>query len=410
MQRPVTWYTGDVEDWSLAMPPDVPVLTYQPVPLEQRQKVEVGLVEDLVIGLDGPEESLLGQAGDVAVDANGQIYISDYVATNIKVFDRDGQFLRIQGQRGEGPGELRSILALATVRGQIVAIDHKARRLTIWDHDGRVVGVGTPTPGSLFAVDGAGDGLAGSYVAYRPAAGQDQGGFHRYFARFSVDGSTILEYARMKEWTQPYFRRDSPSGPLYVYADPVGTPRAWFASDDTGNVYLVAGDRYEILAFDDLGQAKWGLRVEWPLTELSPEEIEAAKAQLRESALEDEIKRIRWPETEPGLSRTRIAWEGGHPVRVSSDGLLFVFPYIPLPWVTDGRMRPVDVYTSEGQHVLSGMIPNYNWLATWGDFVYGIEVDPASAQSVVKRYRLVMPDVTRVRNSPNREREASTVR
>ena len=66
------------------------------------------LVEELRLGNvmgDGPEG--FGDIQDIAVDPTGHIYVLDAGSKEVRVFDRDGAYLRTIARDGEGPGEFR---------------------------------------------------------------------------------------------------------------------------------------------------------------------------------------------------------------------------------------------------------------------------------------------------------------
>ena len=66
------------------------------------------LVEELGLGNvvgDGPEG--FGEVHDIAVDPAGQIYVLDVGSKEVRVFGRDGAYLRTMAREGEGPGEIR---------------------------------------------------------------------------------------------------------------------------------------------------------------------------------------------------------------------------------------------------------------------------------------------------------------
>lgn len=65
------------------------------------------LEEELSIGeAEGREEYMFQSIYTLAVSDNGDIYVLDYKAQHVKVFDQDGQYLRTIGRPGQGPGEL----------------------------------------------------------------------------------------------------------------------------------------------------------------------------------------------------------------------------------------------------------------------------------------------------------------
>ncbi len=73
-----------------------------------RNKKKMVMEKILTIGVDeGDEDYILNTPLDIAVDQEENIYICDMRDFCIKVYDREGQFLRRIGKRGQGPGEFR---------------------------------------------------------------------------------------------------------------------------------------------------------------------------------------------------------------------------------------------------------------------------------------------------------------
>lgn len=78
------------------------------------------LVEELRIGrLSGSGPDAFADIHDLAVDGGGRIYVLDVGWREVRVFDRDGRYLRSMAREGDGPGEKRYSNQLAG-RGRIV--------------------------------------------------------------------------------------------------------------------------------------------------------------------------------------------------------------------------------------------------------------------------------------------------
>ena len=92
------------------------------------------LEEDLSIGLDeGPEEYMLNRPFDVKVADDGTICVLDWGDVNIKVYDKDGTYLRTIGQRGQGPGDFDSPLYFTlSSDGRIFIMNMRNRRIIIY--------------------------------------------------------------------------------------------------------------------------------------------------------------------------------------------------------------------------------------------------------------------------------------
>ena len=100
----------------------------------------VTLVEEVAIGvLDGAEEYLFGQVQDLAVDADGGIYVFDGQVPALRYYDPDGKYVRTLGGEGEGPGEYKDAsLGIAVRRsdGRVVMRDPRNMRMNVYNPDG----------------------------------------------------------------------------------------------------------------------------------------------------------------------------------------------------------------------------------------------------------------------------------
>jgi len=100
----------------------------------------VTLVEEVAIGvLDGAEEYLFGQVQDLAVDADGGIYVFDGQVPALRYYDPDGKYVRTLGGEGEGPGEYKdACLGIAVRRsdGRVVMRDPRNMRMNVYNPDG----------------------------------------------------------------------------------------------------------------------------------------------------------------------------------------------------------------------------------------------------------------------------------
>ena len=72
------------------------------------QTADLRLVEELRIGrVDGSGPDVLAEVHDLAVDSSGRIYVLDPGWQDVRLFDRDGRFIRQLAPEGDGPGERR---------------------------------------------------------------------------------------------------------------------------------------------------------------------------------------------------------------------------------------------------------------------------------------------------------------
>jgi tripartite motif-containing protein 71 len=76
----------------------------------------------------------------VAVNASGDVFVSDEWTNTISVFDQDGKFKRKWGTTGSGDGELLRPAGLACEKnGNVIVVDSGNSRLQVFTPDGKLV-------------------------------------------------------------------------------------------------------------------------------------------------------------------------------------------------------------------------------------------------------------------------------
>jgi hypothetical protein len=84
-----------------------------------------------------PEEGKLFFPYDIQVDSQDQIYVLDAEDVNIKMYDKNGIWLRNYGRRGQGPGEFTTISDFAVSHdGKIFILDTQQHRVLVLKPDG----------------------------------------------------------------------------------------------------------------------------------------------------------------------------------------------------------------------------------------------------------------------------------
>src|SRR6185295_11493553 len=99
----------------------------------------IGTVLDLA---DPTLEAQIGRvdAGILAADRGGALYLTDPARERILCFDASGRYLRAVGGYGSRPGQLRGVRGLAlTDRGELVVAERLNARIQILDNSGRPV-------------------------------------------------------------------------------------------------------------------------------------------------------------------------------------------------------------------------------------------------------------------------------
>lgn len=93
---------------------------------------EVTLEFEKLVTFGDTDEVLLGRVGGTAVDAQGHVYIGDWDANTVFVFNDDGSFLQSLGREGGGPGEFRSIYYMGIHEGMLHVYDFNQQRMNVF--------------------------------------------------------------------------------------------------------------------------------------------------------------------------------------------------------------------------------------------------------------------------------------
>ncbi len=99
------------------------------------------LEEDLSIGNEDDENYLFYKVGDIQVDTDGNIYVLDSGNHRLQVFNKNGNYIRTLGKRGQGPGEFNTPvrLQLDDKKGNIYVADNILRKIIIFDKEGKYI-------------------------------------------------------------------------------------------------------------------------------------------------------------------------------------------------------------------------------------------------------------------------------
>jgi hypothetical protein len=94
---------------------------------------------EIAVPPEEADEAVLGRPAALAL-AGERLYVADAQDCAVKVFDRDGRFLRAFGRKGRGPGELSSPSGVACATGLVYVADKLNRRIQVFDGNGGIRG------------------------------------------------------------------------------------------------------------------------------------------------------------------------------------------------------------------------------------------------------------------------------
>ncbi len=165
-------------------------------------------------GLDGPR--------DLKVHENGEVYVIDGNLCQVKVFDSSGRFLRCWGGEGEGRCEMMRPHSLAISRDGLVHVaDVGNNRVIVFDGQGTQI--------RCWGARGTGHGefLAPHGICTDPNGDVFVAEFDGRCQKFDSKGNFLFQFAN------PGSTKDATHGHYRYHA---------MASDDLGNIYLMARD------------------------------------------------------------------------------------------------------------------------------------------------------------------------
>jgi len=95
--------------------------------------------EQMVIGAqEGGGPDVFGSVRGVEADLTGRVYVLDRIASEVRVFNRDGQFVRSVGRAGGGPGEFRMAAGMSwDSEGRLWVADMGNARFSVFDTTGQ---------------------------------------------------------------------------------------------------------------------------------------------------------------------------------------------------------------------------------------------------------------------------------
>jgi sugar lactone lactonase YvrE len=213
------------------------------------------LVKDLAIGGADSGAASFNDIRGIAVVPDGHIFVLDFQAQELRLFDSTGKFVKLVARRGQGPGELGNANGLATGPGNRVWVnDPQNGRFSVYGSNGAFVGqhvVPISSYGYLWmgGVDSTGrlydDAV---YIPNDTAKG-------RPIRRFSAD------FARLDTLRLPSCRLDTKPA-MYTFTarvkgrqithgvmEPPYAPEIVSVLDLTGRFWCARSDRDEVTQF-----------------------------------------------------------------------------------------------------------------------------------------------------------------
>lgn len=338
------------------------------------------VVEDLRVGtLEGTGPDLFGDVGAVEVDAAGRIWVLEDQAQEIRVFDRDGRYVRTVGRKGGGPGEFAGATGLVRDPvGRMWVYDGQNNRISVIDTAGnfvtshRAIGSFTisPFPG-IFDRDGH---------FYTYFVDQDGGQFAWAFIRNDTAMTpldTVIPPRDMDE--REYFEIRSANS--WSRSTVPYSPRMQWSLTPSGDFWMVRTGRYELTYRTAAGDTLRRVTRAYDPLPVTPEDMDSVRARFAdwiERGATIDFSRV--PKTKPAVSDIYV--DDGDHVWVERE-----------PAVASDRHRLFDIFDPEGRFLgqvrlpfaIQGAKPVFR-----GGYLYAATTDDLEVPYVV-RARIVRP-------------------
>jgi hypothetical protein len=218
------------------------------------------VVQDLRIGQPvGKPEYMLSEIRDITADAKSNIYAVEFKEKHIRVFDKNGVFVRTIGRPGQGPGEFGEPGNVhVNQAGEIMATDGGSQSVKVFSHDGKYLRqylLKTFYPLKLGY--GSGDVFYGMTFSMEPPG----------FRLFRLDSRTE-ESSSLAVWKMP------PPDPKRASAfDPI---MSFAVMPDDRLLYGCPTEEYELQMFSPNGRLERRILRDWnpqPVTEKEKEAV-----------------------------------------------------------------------------------------------------------------------------------------
>lgn len=311
----------------------------------------------------GPEA--FGDVRGLALDELGRVWVVDTEAVQIRVFDRNGEFVRSVGSEGEGPGELQYPNGIATgPDGRIHVFDPHAHRIAVFDTAGRhMADHHRVTGGFSFLWEG---GFVRDSLLYDRRVGHGIVMLDSTFA----ERDTVPE---PRPETSPFFSGPNRRGGRSVTAVPYLGRMRWSPGPD-GHLWVAPGRPYRFDVLSLAGDTVRTVEREYDPVPVTEAERDSAETLVRERyapAADLDLSRI--PEHKPAVEELFFA----------DDGHLWTRPYLP----GDSTGHAFDVFDPEGRYL--GRVASPVKFRRWPDpvvrdgYLYGVTVNELDVPYVV---------------------------
>jgi len=308
------------------------------------------LEEELCIGKsNGKQEYLFSRLWYLAVDDEENIYAMDQGESQVKVFDKNGAYLRAIGKRGEGPGELANPNEIFITGGNQLVVEDYIRCLTYYSLEGKFIRAQSTTKifPTAILVDSIGHILAMTNINQPDKSGKE-----------------IVLYDENLNYIKTVISIPKPRPNPQILE--LFQPEINWALSKDNSVIISFKEEFELQVFNAQGKLVKKITKEYEPVKVTEEDVKQRVRKVPEG------RKLVVPKYFPAI----------HSLTADDEGRIFVHTYEK---AGEGKFDN-DVFDSEGRYIAK--LPLKDILQVWKkQKLYSIEEDGEGFQ-FIKRYKV----------------------
>ncbi|MCK4431448.1 MAG: NHL repeat-containing protein [Candidatus Aminicenantes bacterium] len=342
-------------------------------------EIKFELEEDLSIGSEENENFLFYRAWNIAVDKEGNIYVSDGGNHRIQKFDSDGNYLQTIGRKGQGPGEFESPSNLfLDFEGNIHVLDR--RKIVKFSPEGKFLkNINLQSFVTDFCVDIDSNIIAQIHFS-------NKGERKRAIGKVEEDGKIVKNIAEYSD-IKPAVRKSSGGGVTTFSVFHDYTPDLCFSYiENTRFCYGFSPD-YKIDIVDSNGDILMNIQKEEPLISISQKEKDSIINRFIENMSDRGRK---WPK---GVLEEACNFPKSRPfykdIIVDDKQRIYVWKVKSV--LEKSEEKEFDLFSKEGLYLYKLVIPlmpKHTKLIIQKGFLYNISTDEEGVV-IVRRYKIL---------------------
>lgn len=282
--------------------------------------------EELTVSGEDEEtgEIYLYRPGRYTVDDAGNVYVTDMSDQAIKVFDKNGKYIRTIGKKGQGPGEFQNAGDMDFLPdGKLIVMDWENNRTSIFSPDGKFI-KSCKWNGFMFDLYMCTDS---SFTSNENIYGNER---KMYIKTFDFDANVLLSFGEFTPYKSHTLQVE---GTMYAISLPFPTHSIFAADRSNLRLYHCLPGEYSIEVFDKTGKLFRKIDRPYEPVRVTQEDVEDYRSGFENDdnpVFAKMIKEVEFPEFKPSISNMIVddkknLWVGTYEKKTVNDKELFAY-------------------------------------------------------------------------------------